>query len=66
MCPMKRSSRNEARGGGVSGKTQFEGRTAEEAVARARKALGDSDALRYHSVLAGPRQIENERLRMDH
>src|ERR1700728_333302 len=53
MCPMKRSSCNEARGGGVSGKTQFEGRTAEEAVARARKALGDSDALRCWKTRKG-------------
>jgi hypothetical protein len=50
---MKRLSRNEARGGGVSGKTQFEGRTAEEAVARARKALGDSDALRCWKTRKG-------------
>ena len=50
---MKRSSRNETRGGGVSGKTQFEGRTAEEAVARARKALGDSDALRCWKTRKG-------------
>jgi hypothetical protein len=50
---MKRSWRNEARGAGVSGKTQFEGRTAEEAVARARKALGDSDALRCWKTRKG-------------
>jgi hypothetical protein len=37
----------------VSGKTQFEGRTAEEAVARARKALGDSDALRCWKTRKG-------------
>jgi hypothetical protein len=50
---MKRSWRNEARGGEVSGRTQFEGRTAEEAVARARKALGDSDALRCWKTRKG-------------
>ncbi len=37
----------------MSGKTQFEGRTAEEAVARARKALGDSDALRCWKTRKG-------------
>jgi hypothetical protein len=37
----------------VSGRTQFEGRTAEEAVARARKALGDSDALRCWKTRKG-------------
>ena len=37
----------------MSGKTQFEGRTAEEAVARARKALGDSDALRCWKTRRG-------------
>jgi hypothetical protein len=37
----------------VSAKTQFEGRTAEEAVARARKALGDSDALRCWKTRKG-------------
>ena len=37
----------------MSGRTQFEGRTAEEAVARARKALGDSDALRCWKTRKG-------------
>src|SRR3984957_14991301 len=50
---MKRMLRNETRGGEVSGRTQFEGRTAEEAVARARKALGDSDALRCWKTRRG-------------
>jgi hypothetical protein len=50
---MKRWWRNEAKGGEVSGRTQFEGRTAEEAVARARKALGDSDALRCWKTRKG-------------
>jgi hypothetical protein len=50
---MKRLWRNEVRGGEVSGRTQFEGRTAEEAVARARKALGDSDALRCWKTRKG-------------
>src|ERR1700690_3288284 len=36
-----------------SGTTQFEGRTAEEAVARARAALGDSDALRCWKTRKG-------------
>src|ERR1700722_16193988 len=50
---MKRLWRNEGRGGEGSGRTQFEGRTAEEAVARARKALGDSDALRCWKTRKG-------------
>jgi hypothetical protein len=50
---MKPSWRNEARDAEVSGKTQFEGRTAEEAVARARKALGDTDALRCWKTRKG-------------
>ena len=40
-------------GDSVSGNRQFEGRTAEEAVARARKALGDSDALRCWKTRRG-------------
>ena len=50
---MKQLWRNEARDAEVSGKTQFEGRTAEEAVARARKALGDSEALRCWKTRKG-------------
>ena len=38
---------------GTSGTTQFEGRTAEEAVARARAALGDSGALRCWKTRRG-------------
>src|SRR5580698_8579026 len=37
----------------TSGSTQFEGRTAEEAVARARAALGDSGALRCWKTRRG-------------
>jgi hypothetical protein len=37
----------------MSGKTQFEGRTAEEAVARARAALGNSGALRCWKTRKG-------------
>ncbi len=40
-------------GVGVSGATQFEGRTAEEAVARARAALGESSALRCWKTRRG-------------
>jgi hypothetical protein len=38
---------------GVSGTAQFEGRTAEEAVARAREALGESGALRCWKTRRG-------------
>ena len=37
----------------MSGAAQFEGRTAEEAVARARAALGDSGALRCWKTRRG-------------
>ena len=40
-------------GSDVSGTAQFEGRTAEEAVARARAALGDSGALRCWKTRRG-------------
>jgi len=40
-------------GAGLSGATQFEGRTAEEAVARARAALGESSALRCWKTRRG-------------
>jgi hypothetical protein len=50
---MKPWSRHEPLDVDVSGTTQFEGRTAEEAVARARAALGDSGALRCWKTRRG-------------
>ena len=50
---MKPWSRHEPMDADVSGTTQFEGRTAEEAVARARAALGDSSALRCWKTRRG-------------
>jgi hypothetical protein len=50
---MKPWSRNEPMEVDVSGTAQFEGRTAEEAVARARAALGDSGALRCWKTRRG-------------
>jgi hypothetical protein len=50
---MKPLSRNEPLDADVSGTTQFEGRTAEEAVARARAALGDDGALRCWKTRRG-------------
>ena len=45
--------RNESLDTAVSGAAQFEGRTAEEAVARARAALGDAGALRCWKTRRG-------------
>src|ERR1700677_4514493 len=45
--------RKEPLGTDVSGAAQFEGRTAEEAVARARAALGDAGALRCWKTRRG-------------
>ena len=50
---MKRWLRNEPMDLDMSGTAQFEGRTAEEAVARARAALGDSGALRCWKTRRG-------------
>jgi len=50
---MKPWLRNEPLDVDVSGTTQFEGRTAEEAVARARAALGDDGALRCWKTRRG-------------
>ena len=50
---MRRSLRNEPIGADVSATEQFEGRTAEEAVARARAALGDCGALRCWKTRRG-------------
>ncbi len=50
---MKPWSRHDPMDVDVSGTAQFEGRTAEEAVARARAALGDSGALRCWKTRRG-------------
>jgi hypothetical protein len=50
---MRQWWRNEPMDVSVSGTAQFEGRTAEEAVARAREALGESGALRCWKTRRG-------------
>jgi len=50
---MKPWSRNEPMEADMSGTAQFEGRTAEEAVARARAALGEAGALRCWKTRRG-------------
>ncbi len=50
---MTSRSPSEPAGGGVTGAAQFEGRTAEEAVARARAALGPSSDLRCWKTRRG-------------
>ena len=50
---MKPWLRNEPLDADVSGTAQFEGRTAEEAVARARAALGDAGGLRCWKTRRG-------------
>jgi hypothetical protein len=50
---MRPWSRNETTGVEVNGTTQFEGRTAEEAVARAKAALGDSGTVRCWKTRRG-------------